>query len=38
MPDAWLEGAEVYSFEGQIFEEIEPGGNIKEKDIRGGED
>ncbi|MCE8423995.1 MAG: TIGR00296 family protein, partial [Candidatus Methanoperedens sp.] len=38
MPDAWLEGAEVYSFEGQIFEEIEPGGKIKEKDIRGGED
>jgi uncharacterized protein (TIGR00296 family) len=31
MPDAWLEGAEVYSFEGQIFEEIEPGGGIKEK-------
>jgi len=38
MPDAWLEGAEVYSFEGQIFEEMEPGGKIKEKDIRGGED
>ncbi len=31
MPDAWLEGAQVYSFEGQIFEEIEPGGEIKEK-------
>jgi len=38
MPDAWLEGAEVYSFEGQIFEEIEPGGQIKEKDIRCGDD
>jgi uncharacterized protein (TIGR00296 family) len=38
MPDAWLGGADVYSFEGQIFEEIEPGGKIKEKDIRGGED
>jgi uncharacterized protein (TIGR00296 family) len=38
MPDAWLEGAEVYSFEGQIFEEIEPGGNIKEKDIRSKDD
>jgi len=38
MPDAWLEGAEVYSFEGQIFEEIEPGGKIKEKDIRACED
>ena len=34
MPDAWLTGADVYSFEGQIFEEIEPGGEIKEKDIR----
>lgn len=38
MPDAWLTGAQVYSFEGQIFEEIEPGGKIKEKDIRGGDD
>ena len=37
MPDAWLEGAQVYSFEGQIFEEIEPGGQIKEKDIKCGE-
>lgn len=34
MPDAWLNGAEVYSFEGQIFEEIAPGGEIREKDIR----
>ncbi len=31
MPDAWLEGAQVYSFQGQIFEEIEPGGEIREK-------
>lgn len=31
MPDAWLEGAKVYSFEGQIFEETEPGGGIREK-------
>ncbi len=31
MPDAWLNGAEVYSFEGQIFEEIEPGGEVSEK-------
>jgi uncharacterized protein (TIGR00296 family) len=38
MPDAWIEGAEVYSFEGQIFEEIEPGGKIKEKDIRSQDD
>lgn len=37
MPDAWLEGAQVYSFEGQIFEEIEPGKEIKEKDIKSGE-
>jgi len=37
MPDAWLNGAEVYSFEGQIFEEIEPCGEIKEKDIKCGE-
>ncbi len=36
MPDAWLSGAEVYSFEGQIFEEVEPGGEIKEKDIKCG--
>lgn len=38
MPDAWLARADVYSFEGQIFEEIEPGGKIKEKDIRSGDD
>ena len=31
MPDAWLNGAQVYSFQGQIFEEIEPGGEIREK-------
>ncbi len=31
MPDAWLTGAQVYSFEGQIFEELQPGGEIKEK-------
>ncbi|MFZ3384398.1 MAG: TIGR00296 family protein [Candidatus Methanoperedens sp.] len=37
MPDSWLEGAEVYSFEGQIFEEIEPSGEIREKDIRRNE-
>lgn len=34
MPDAWLEGAEVYCFEGQIFEEIKPSGKIMEKDIK----
>ncbi len=37
MPDAWLNGAEVYSFEGQIFEEIEPCGEVKEKDIKSCE-
>ncbi len=37
MPDAWLSGAEVYSFEGQIFEEIEPGGEVREKDIKCSE-
>lgn len=31
MPDAWLSGAKVYSFEGQIFEELEPGGEVREK-------
>jgi len=31
LPDAWLAGAKVYSFEGQIFEEIQPGGEIREK-------
>ena len=36
MPDAWLNGAEVYSFEGQIFEEIEPGGEIREKILSNG--
>jgi uncharacterized protein (TIGR00296 family) len=34
MPDAWLEGAQVYSFEGQIFEEVDPCGKIREKDIK----
>jgi uncharacterized protein (TIGR00296 family) len=37
MPDAWLNGAEVYSFEGQIFEEIEPSGGVRGKDIRCSE-
>jgi len=31
MPDAWLYGAKVYSYEGQIFEELEPAGEIREK-------
>jgi len=33
MPDAWLTGADVYSFEGQIFEEVEPGGEIREIEL-----
>ena len=37
MPDAWINGADVYSFEGQIFEEINPGGEVREKDIKCGE-
>jgi len=37
MPDAWLEGAQVYCFEGQIFEELEPEGKIREKDIKCSE-
>jgi uncharacterized protein (TIGR00296 family) len=37
MPDAWIEGAQVYSFEGQIFEEVEPCGKIREKDIKCSE-
>lgn len=36
MPDAWLEGAEVYLFEGQIFEETEPGGKVREKILSDG--
>jgi len=30
-PDAWLGGAEVYRFEGQIFKEKEPGGEVIEE-------
>jgi len=37
MPDAWINGADVFSFEGQIFEEIKPGGEIREKDIKCSE-
>jgi uncharacterized protein (TIGR00296 family) len=36
MPDAWLNGADVYSFEGQIFEEVLPGGEIREKVLSDG--
>jgi uncharacterized protein (TIGR00296 family) len=31
MPDAWLNGADVYSFAGQVFEEVEPCGEVREK-------
>lgn len=37
MPDAWINGADVYSFEGQIFEEKKPGGEIREKNIKCSE-
>ncbi len=29
-PDCWLSGAEVYRFEGQIFKEVEPDGEVVE--------
>jgi len=33
-PDCWLTGAEVYRFEGQIFKEREPRGEIVEVDLK----
>ncbi len=30
-PDAWLTGAQIYSFQGQIFKEEVPGGNVVEE-------
>ncbi len=34
-PDCWLmEGTEVYRFEGQIFKEVEPRGEVVEVDLR----
>ncbi len=33
-PDCWLSGAEVYRFEGQIFKEVGPRGEVVEVDIR----
>ncbi|AKG92104.1 uncharacterized protein, PH0010 family/AmmeMemoRadiSam system protein A [Geoglobus ahangari] len=34
-PDCWLmEGVEVYTFEGQIFKEVEPRGKVVEVDMR----
>lgn len=35
--DAWIKGAQVYKFEGQIFEEMEPKGEVREKDIKCSE-
>jgi len=32
-PDCWLTGAEVYRFEGQIFKEVEPKGEVVEVEI-----
>ncbi|MBP1909270.1 TIGR00296 family protein [Methanolobus bombayensis] len=34
--DAWVTGAEVYAFEGQIFTETKPRGEVKEKDFKDG--
>jgi uncharacterized protein (TIGR00296 family) len=33
-PDAWLSGAEVYWFEGQIFKETSPGGDVVEEKFK----
>jgi uncharacterized protein (TIGR00296 family) len=33
-PDCWLAGAEVYRFEGQIFKEVRPRGEVVEVDMR----
>ncbi len=33
-PDCWLTGAEVYRFEGQIFKEVRPRGEVVEVDIK----
>jgi hypothetical protein len=33
-PDAWLSGAEVYWFEGQIFKEITPRGDVFEEKFK----
>ncbi|MBN1134015.1 MAG: TIGR00296 family protein [Methanosarcinaceae archaeon] len=33
-PDAWLSGAEVYWFEGQIFKETSPRGDVVEKKFK----
>jgi uncharacterized protein (TIGR00296 family) len=33
-PDCWLTGAEVYRFEGQIFKEVVPRGDVIEVDIK----
>ncbi|WP_340820505.1 TIGR00296 family protein [Methanolobus sp. WCC4] len=35
--DAWAQGAEVYAFEGQIFSEKEPNGEVVEKDFNDRE-
>jgi len=34
-PDAWLKGAEVHCFEGQIFKEKEPQGEVFEEQFSG---
>ena len=36
-PDCWLAGAEVYRFEGQIFKEVEPRGDVTEVKLGSAE-
>ena len=36
-PNAWHTGADVYSFEGQIFSETEPNGEVMEKHFEKNE-
>jgi uncharacterized protein (TIGR00296 family) len=36
-PDCWLAGAEVYRFEGQIFKEVEPRGDVVEVKLGSAE-
>jgi AMMECR1 domain-containing protein len=36
MPDAWFDkDTKIYRFSGQVFSEIKPRGNIKEKKLDG---
>jgi hypothetical protein len=33
-PDCWLAGAEIHVFEGQIFEEVTPDGEVRERTLK----